>query len=1572
MSRRRRHRKRNVVCIAGMHRSGTSLIARLVNLCGLYLGPESEMLAANSANEMGYWENRKFLELNEEILSELGTGWDLPVIPARGWEMLPEIVPLRGKAAALIQGFDEHLLWGWKDPRNSITLPFWKALIPDLKLVVCLRHPVEVARSLIRRGSSSKAFGLNLWATYHRLFLSQAESSTAIITHYESYFYDARRELSRLVRALGMDVAEQTIDSACQAVMPSLRHERRPDRSNLAADVPGEIMHLYADMCAKAGPVYQDLLIWEDGSQKEANGYRAPLPEPREGALRSVHPEAVLEEKHLIQTKTGEAQLFLPTQEGYSEDLSCRGQMTSGQWVRLVFPMLSVDRDATVPLRFDPIDRVGVVEISGIEILSEIDGSQIWQAIPATGFDSLAVAGTAVRLPDPQVLRVFSYGGDAQVYFPEIPELRSLGPMRLEVWLQFEPDLKSVANEVIKLTHLGEVAAAEKQAFENELSRLRDLVETETGETQLFLPTREGHRDEVSHLAKVVSGQWVKLVFPVHSVDRDATVPLRFDPIDRVGVVEINEIKVLSEIDNSRVWQAIPATGFDSLAVAGTAVRLPDPQVLRVFSYGRDAQVYFPEIPKLRSLGPLRLEVWLRFEPDLKFVAEELVKLIRLGEVTEARLVEMEQAAAQREEQLSALKAEMVSRQEEFRQLGVRLKEEGERLALLEQTANLRTVELAALLNSTSWRLTAPLRRLAWLRSSFLWGLLRWVYWTGTLQLPHRLRQRKDMKLIKASGLFDVDFYLNQYPDAAAVRCDPAFHFVECATPERRNPNPLFDTAYYLDTYPDAAASGLNPLIHYVRFGAAARCNPSPRFDTGYYLDHNPEVAESGINPLLHYLRWGAQEGRSPKASSNSVTCPSEPSTADGSAAVASAQPAAATAACCSGANDGETTTQSLIRDWEDYLSVAEQIKAVRAPQLASFETMPPKLTFVDKEDIFSVAKSLIYTKPKHPLVSIIIPVHNNLRITVECLLSIKEHTDPDAYEIVIVSEGPDQETQETLAAVGNITVIHNRERIGYTLSCNKGAEQGNGEFLLFLNNDTQVTDGWLKALLDGFASREDTGAVAPKVLTLDGRLQEAGAFISSDGTVTLIGLGDNPDLARYNYIREVDCCSGVCLLVKAAVFREIKGFDTIYAPSYYGDVDLCFKLRARGLRILYTPHATIVHHSSATMNKIDSDFKFQSTAQERQEFLNRWQVEIDRLNQVKLIAFYLPQFHPIPENDLWWGKGYTEWRAVTGAQRNYEGHYQPHLPADLGFYDLRVSEIMDQQVELAKRYGIHGFCYYYYWFHGKRLLEMPLDRILATGKPDFPFCICWANENWTRRWDGDESHVLIGQRHSDDDDRAVMLDMMRYLRHANYMRVEGKPLLLIYRVSLFPDFTRTAKVWREICRTEGIGEIYLVMVGSFELSVKAYNPQDFGADASVEFPPHHELTFVAAPGRILNPRFAGMIMNYKSELLKYVQKQIPGHVEYRCVMPGWDNTPRRQDTSCVFEYSTPGAYQAWLEEAIRVTREQHTEHQRIVFVNAWNEWGEGNHLEPDRRFGHRYLEATRNALERWLLKHRE
>ena len=350
----------------------------------------------------------------------------------------------------------------------------------------------------------------------------------------------------------------------------------------------------------------------------------------------------------------------------------------------------------------------------------------------------------------------------------------------------------------------------------------------------------------------------------------------------------------------------------------------------------------------------------------------------------------------------------------------------------------------------------------------------------------------------------------------------------------------------------------------------------------------------------------------------------------------------------------------------------------------------------------------------------------------------------------------------------------------------------------------------------------------------------------------------------------------------------------------------------------------------------------------------------------VKLIAFYLPQFHSIPENDDWWGPGFTEWTNVTKADPVFEGHYQPRLPADLGFYDLRIVEVMEQQAALARHYGIHGFCYHYYWFQGRRMLEMPIERMLATGKPDFPFCLSWANEPWTRRWDGGKGEILIDQRHHAEDDLEIMRDVIRYFRHPNYIRIDGKPLFLLYRIGLFPDIQCTVRSWRELCREAGVGELYLAMVASFEYARVDTDPTIYGMDAIVEFPPHgsHGLD-IGIPGRKLNPNFAGSVRSYAKLVERSLDADIPDHLtRFSCVVPDWDNTARRSDSATIFHGASPVAYEKWLRGVMEQTCDRRTGDERLVFINAWNEWAEGAYLEPDRRYGHAYLHATRSALE--------
>jgi glycosyltransferase involved in cell wall biosynthesis len=341
-----------------------------------------------------------------------------------------------------------------------------------------------------------------------------------------------------------------------------------------------------------------------------------------------------------------------------------------------------------------------------------------------------------------------------------------------------------------------------------------------------------------------------------------------------------------------------------------------------------------------------------------------------------------------------------------------------------------------------------------------------------------------------------------------------------------------------------------------------------------------------------------------------------------------------------------------------------------------------------------------------------------------------------------------------------------------------------------------------------------------------------------------------------------------------------------------------------------------------------------------------------------RLIAFYLPQFHPIPENDVWWGDGFTEWTNVTKAKPLFPGHYQPHLPADLGYYDLRLAEAREAQATLARSHGIYGFCYYHYWFDGKMLLERPFNEVLASGKPDFPFCLCWANEPWSRRWDGRPTDVLQPQTYSARDDEAHIRWLLPALADRRAIQVDGKPLLLIYQGRDLPDPARTAATWRREVEKAGLVGLHLVAV---ETGWDAeWDATQAGFDAKALFQPQFSMLGTVRRQALGSKRLR--VFDYQEAWPVLANPEPVSYLRYDTVFPAWDNTARRGEEGWVVHNASPEAYEQWLRLVLERTQER-PPNKRIVFLNAWNEWAEGCHLEPDQRSGRMFLEATLRAL---------
>jgi lipopolysaccharide biosynthesis protein len=377
---------------------------------------------------------------------------------------------------------------------------------------------------------------------------------------------------------------------------------------------------------------------------------------------------------------------------------------------------------------------------------------------------------------------------------------------------------------------------------------------------------------------------------------------------------------------------------------------------------------------------------------------------------------------------------------------------------------------------------------------------------------------------------------------------------------------------------------------------------------------------------------------------------------------------------------------------------------------------------------------------------------------------------------------------------------------------------------------------------------------------------------------------------------------------------------------------------------------------------------------------------------RARAIAFYLPQFHPIAENDEWWGKGFTEWTNTAKARPLFPGHYQPHIPADLGFYDLRLAETRVAQAEMARAAGVEAFCYYHYWFAGRRILERPFEAVLRSGEPDFPFCLCWANMTWTGVWHGSPKRVLIEQTYPGrEDDRRHFEYLLHAFRDPRYLRVDGKPVLVIYNPDDLPDAAALTSYWRELAVRAGLGGLYLVA----ERRVSEENADDRGFDAVVRvlLPGRRRDAFSVAqrarawlggsrrlstqnvrniigqlsPWRKIQNLYAELrhrptVYRYADVIRQLVTESEPSMENYPCVIPNWDNTPRSGWHGLVLHESTPELFRQHVRHALDVVAPRPPEH-RIVFVKSWNEWAEGNHLEPDERFGHGYLDVLKDEL---------
>ena len=765
----------------------------------------------------------------------------------------------------------------------------------------------------------------------------------------------------------------------------------------------------------------------------------------------------------------------------------------------------------------------------------------------------------------------------------------------------------------------------------------------------------------------------------------------------------------------------------------------------------------------------------------------------------------------------------------------------------------------------------------------------------------------KSCKIIKRSGLFDPEYYLKTYADIRKADVDPLKHFCKHGYKEGRNPSAIFDIKKYISKHPELKGSDINPLIHYIENGTELNFSSSKSSKIGRIIT----LATSAIEDPSLLKKFVSEVKR--KGLKSAI-------------------------------NKSKFLAQKR-------LSIHNNKSYTKSTEIL----YPDRRLHIIPHYINPDPASHSHLEPTKSKIAIHIDVTNIDKI--EPILSRIDST--ITYDLYI-THTKDIDISDIEKSLGNSSIKKSIQHSGI----------GDMEAMLLLSTDiseydivghfhTDISDEFerlLDIIIDNTSStmqlhtiltylQKDINAIYPESISKE--IKDPSGWY--DNKIVAKEITDSVNISiKIDDIVSIDYPKSGLFWAKVDAIKDILSIKISDSSSD----------KNRALRQLIPIVASSIDGDIYRLhrgNSIDDYRYYEEQIDYSQDIVN---------DDIKVLSYYLPQFHPIPENDEWHGKGFTEWTKVRGANPLFEGHYKQHIPhKDIGYYLLDSADTLRKQSEMMKSAGVHGQIFYHYWFSGKLILEEPVKMLLDTPDIDMPFCFCWANENWTRRWDGDDADVLLGQIYSREDAKAFIEYLIPFFKDSRYIRIDNRPVLYIYRPTSIPDIKEYLEIWESVCTEASIPKPYVVSV----LTRGATDPNEFHMDAGTERILHDWTeNAVADIGDTLYnyEELNAHILPYDEVASFYEnQSETKPFTYFRSLIATWDNTARYGKDAYLVHGFTPQRFQEWLESTIEYSRRTLAEDRRYIVINAWNEWAEGAHLEPDEYFGYSYLNSIGRAL---------